>query len=350
LRSIADDIYSQYNGIPDEDWHTIIHRSATASQIDGITFPSVPDETVQRTYVGSTLAENTREPFQYYKAIKDIYTKSFKPIDKTTELLDVGCGWGRIIRFFMKDIAPGNLTGCDVSPQIIDTCRRCFHDSIPFQLIPSLPPTVFDNDSFDIIEGYSVFSHLSFYAVIQWLNEYFRILKPGGMLAMTVWKEDRFDYITALQHDVHKSPVTETYLHILQSSFSQNCSLERDVYRQCGFIFMPYSPDDPELTYGEAFVSPKRLEVIASGRFDFVTTYPLDVQQQIVVFRKKQSADPIGDAELKSLMSMAKLYDMLSICACAYNRRRYTQKAQHAFVNSFVGFAQRMKRRLLGVQ
>ncbi len=323
--TIAEKIFERYNATSDEEWRKIIQRSATEPSVDGITFPLVPDPDIQREYVGSTLAENTHEPYQYYKAIKDIYLSHFAQIDEKTKLLDVGSGWGRIIRFFMKDILPKNLFGCDVSSKIIDVCKTSFHGELDFQLIKPLPVTPYENESFDIIEGYSVFSHLSSFAVLHWMNEYFRILKPGGMLAMTVWKESRFDFIQKIQREASKSPESERYLSILQSSLSENCVFERDVYKKSGFVFIPYS-SDLENTYGEAFVSPDALMSQWQTMFDHITNFELDVDQQIVILQKKDNTQQFSDETLQAMASVAKMYDIQSICACDYNKTLYKKR------------------------
>ena len=35
-------------------------------------------------------------------------------------LLDFGCGWGRVIRYFLKDVDPGHLMGTDHNAENID--------------------------------------------------------------------------------------------------------------------------------------------------------------------------------------------------------------------------------------
>ena len=37
-----------------------------------------------------------------------------------THVLDFGCGWGRIIRFFLKDIDPARLHGTDVFEEMVE--------------------------------------------------------------------------------------------------------------------------------------------------------------------------------------------------------------------------------------
>src|SRR5262249_35167165 len=50
-----------------------------------------------------------------------------------------------------------------------------------------LPPTGFPAESFDFVYALSVFSHLSEDAHRKWLEEFKRILAPGGVFIATRW-------------------------------------------------------------------------------------------------------------------------------------------------------------------
>ena len=57
-----------------------------------------------------------------------------------------------------------------------------------------LPPLLFEPQSFDLIYGISVFTHLNQQFQPRWLQELRRILKPDGMLILslhgeTVWRQ-----------------------------------------------------------------------------------------------------------------------------------------------------------------
>jgi 2-polyprenyl-3-methyl-5-hydroxy-6-metoxy-1,4-benzoquinol methylase len=320
MSSNPEKIFKKYNSVSDEVWRDVIAQSALDPMIDGIAFPLLPDEATQRHFVGSTLAQNVNVPFQYYKAVKDTYESKFGEIDVQTRLLDVGSGWGRMIRFFIKDIAPSNLMGCDVDPKSINICDTCFRGELNFQLIRTLPPTSYEDEYFHIVEGYSVFSHLSCYAVMLWMHEYFRILKPGGMLAMTVWKQNRIDFIRKLQSEPLRTPDTERYYYDLQSSFSPHCELEEDLYKKTGFVYIPYRPDT-ETTYGEAFVSPDFLASHWSTFFEHISNCDYGGDQQIVFLRKKPNIPKIKSETLQEMARIAKLYDIQSICVNSYNKK-----------------------------
>ena len=324
MNSNAEKIFAKYNSMSDEEWKNIIKQSASDPVIDDITFPLCPDEAMQRHFVGATL-EQVDVPFDYYRTVKSIYKSNNGNFTSKTKLLDLGSGWGRILRFFMKDIKPSNLFGCDVSPISIDICNTCFSRDVSFQKIRPLPPTLYEDNSFDIIEGYSVFTHLSYYAIVLWMHEYFRLLEPGGLFAITVWKKSRFDYIRKIQSKPPISPEANKYHYNLQSSFSKDCELEEDIYNHAGYIFIPYSPGFDN-TYGEAFVSPELLSSQWSSLFEHVSTIEIKGDQQIVFLKKKTTASKIENETVQEIAKIAKFDDIRSICMTNYIRNNQEPK------------------------
>jgi SAM-dependent methyltransferase len=99
-------------------------------------------------------------------------------------ILDFGCGWGRISRFFERDTCPGDLTGVDVQPAMIEWCRS-LDPWASYQTIDTLPPTGFADASFDLIYAYGVLSHLSPRSHSAWVEEFGRLLRPGGFVIAT---------------------------------------------------------------------------------------------------------------------------------------------------------------------
>ena len=137
-----------------------------------------------------------------------------RPIDPERVVLDFGCGWGRMTRFFLKDVRPENLHGADVSPSLVALCRESI-PSCPFWLIDPMPPSTFDRDTFDVIYAYSVFSHLSERAHLRWIGEFARILKPGGVLLVTTRGRD----FIALCHSLRGRTGGDPYRELLASAF-----------------------------------------------------------------------------------------------------------------------------------
>lgn len=146
--------------------------------------PGLPDEAIQLRFTGAAGDQTLGEAFNAYKIFKKAAETSLQTDTGLITVLDFGCGWGRNIRFFLRDVEPANLWGIDCFSDAIQLC----HDTnqwANFKLIDPLPPTAFPDDKFDLVYCYSVFSHLSEDAHKQWLTEFRRILKPGGLLIAT---------------------------------------------------------------------------------------------------------------------------------------------------------------------
>ena len=151
--------------------------------------PTLPDEETQIAFIGSAGDAALGEAFNTYVLIKNLAAKHGRPIGRTSTILDFGCGWGRTLRFFMKDVPTAQLTGIDVMPRAIEL-SKANNPWCNFELTTALPPTRFADESFDLIYLYSVFSHLSEEAHLLWLAEFQRIMKPGGILIATTWPRD----------------------------------------------------------------------------------------------------------------------------------------------------------------
>lgn len=111
--------------------------------------------------------------------------KKFDRIDqRTIRCLDWGCGPARITRH-LPGLLPGSeIYGIDYNEQYIQWCTACI-TGVTFKQAGIAPPTSFAGEHFDLIIGLSVFTHLSAMNHHAWINELYRIVKPGGMLFIT---------------------------------------------------------------------------------------------------------------------------------------------------------------------
>ena len=103
-------------------------------------------------------------------------------------VLDFGCGCGRTLRWLMKSHPATHFVGADVDADAIDWCVRNLHSGEFVNSRPE-PPLPFKPASFDVVYCFSVFTHLDERMQDMWLREMKRILKPGGIVILTVHGE-----------------------------------------------------------------------------------------------------------------------------------------------------------------
>ncbi len=149
--------------------------------------PAFPPEEVQLRFTGAAGDQTMQEAFGVYSLVRSLTQQHLgRSLDS---VLEFGCGWGRIIRLFLRDVEPDRLQGIDCMPAAIDLCAST-NPYCKFSLVDPFPPTALPANAFDLVYLYSVFSHLSEEAHLKWLGEFHRILKPGGLVIATTRPRD----------------------------------------------------------------------------------------------------------------------------------------------------------------
>ena len=102
-----------FGDVDDDFWfwvHTEGYRGSAAVRK---LLPGLPHEQTQFQYVGRTGDNALKVGFAGSRIFKKLYEDVAGEFSACSNVLDFGCGWGRVIRFFLKDIDPSKLWGID---------------------------------------------------------------------------------------------------------------------------------------------------------------------------------------------------------------------------------------------
>lgn len=120
--------------------------------------------------------------YQKLRQVVELY--STRPYEAFRDVLDWGCGCGRMLRYFSNE-PEKNVVGVDIDPVNISWCKANL-PQFAFATIDAHQPLPFSDGSFDLIYGNSVFTHLRPTDQDFWLGEINRVLKADGIALVTV--------------------------------------------------------------------------------------------------------------------------------------------------------------------
>ena len=122
-------------------------------------------------------------------------------LKKDMDVLDVGCGQGRMARPLVGFLNSGHYEGFDISKNCIEWCHKHYSEipNFNFRHVPvfnkrynksgSVKASEFvfpyDDNQFDLIFLTSVFTHMFKDDVANYLTQISRVLKPGGKSLIT---------------------------------------------------------------------------------------------------------------------------------------------------------------------
>jgi SAM-dependent methyltransferase len=110
-------------------------------------------------------------------------------------IMDFGCSTGRVLRHFHSNqkTLGWQLYGVDIQARCIEWLRRHFPAEFIIYTGTVMPFLPFEDNSLDVIYGFSVFTHIK-YLWDAWLLELRRVLRPGGLLIQTIHTENAWDF------------------------------------------------------------------------------------------------------------------------------------------------------------
>jgi len=175
------------------------------------------------------------------------------------DVLDFGCGSGRVLRHWPR--TPGiRLTGSDYNPALIAWCRRNYR-GIRFTVNTLDGPLPHADASFDFSYAWSVFTHLSEDLGDHWIRELHRVLRPGGLLFVTMHGEFYASWMSAQELQAFRAG--DVVVHRGGASGTNVCAVFHNpasVRRKFGerFELLDHQPGGPRLREQDCYLLKKR--------------------------------------------------------------------------------------------
>ena len=184
--AMADPIvgFEAFRNLTDKAWIDTIIKSLSTPIIEGVRFAGFPDEPFKKGSGFIVTTDALRDAGQFYCQVKK-YVRARSVSISNARMLDFGIGWGRHARFFARDTKFGNIYGVDVWPLMIELCRTSMVPA-SVSLIEPFGRLPYRDQFFDIVYAYSVFTHLPEIMADHWLKEIRRVMRPGGLIIITV--------------------------------------------------------------------------------------------------------------------------------------------------------------------
>lgn len=106
------------------------------------------------------------------------YLKNWMPNNKNANIIDVACGGGKLLHFFVVN-GYQNIKGIDISNDQVELSKQVTSNVIKGDIIEYLEN---NPNCFDLITGYDIIEHFYKDEVIRFLNAACSALQPGGRL------------------------------------------------------------------------------------------------------------------------------------------------------------------------
>lgn len=266
----GDERFALFRGLPDDLWALLLTRQYDAYPNLRALLPDVPEPGLQELWNGRSGVALAQQGRSFYSRVRERYAlHSERPLAES-RVLDFGCGWGRLTRFFARDVQPGALYGCDPVDYILDVCRQ---SRVPATLARSelVPDRLPFDEPMDLVFSFSVFTHISERAHLACLAALHAGIAPGGVLVLTVRPPAYLDL----------SPLMEPV---------------PGVGAEARYVFAPHPAEEShhqwqggEMTYGEAVVTLPYVRERWSPQFELLEVDVLvdDLYQVMLTLRRR---------------------------------------------------------------
>lgn len=135
--------------------------------------------------------------------VVDAFLDRYLDHGRALRILDAGCGTGGMLERLRRY---GRVVGVDVADEALALCRRRDLTALARGSIERLP---FASDSFDLLVSFDVIYHKAVEDDLLALREFWRVLKPGGLMVVRVpaydWLRGAHDIAVHTRHRYSRS-------------------------------------------------------------------------------------------------------------------------------------------------
>jgi Methyltransferase domain len=278
-----------FAGLSDAEWFDTNLRSPRLGENGAAAAPGLPllpGDAEQVRFTSLAGEANLRQAFSFYGFCRQLLLES-GAVESDDRILDFGSGWGRVARFWLRDVAPESLWCVDVLSDAIDLLKAT---RMPANVVQCdvLPPVADLPTGFRLVHAYSVFSHLSESTAHSWIQYFAGLVEPGGLIVVTTRGRPFVDWLRSSRE--RPTPPEDRYERHLGETAPPQDELERR-YEAGEFVFLPVGGIGDELAggyYGEAMIPPayaKRFEQYGLTLRDVRDDVP-DVEQAVIVLER----------------------------------------------------------------
>jgi SAM-dependent methyltransferase len=270
--------FALFRGLDVDLWALLLTQEYEAYPNIRALLPDVPEPSLQQLWNGASGVALANQGKSFYGKLGERFARrSDRPL-AASRVLDFGCGWGRLTRFFARDVEPGHLYGCDPVEQILDVCRQ---SGVPATLARTdfLPERLPFEEPFDLAFSFSVFTHISEAAHESCLRALHGALRPGAILVLTVRPPEYLRFSALMR------PALEALGPDLRSALEQP-----------RYLFVPHEAEPSqfqyaggEMTYGETVITLPYMRERWSPLFELLDVNLLvgDLHQVMVTLRRR---------------------------------------------------------------
>jgi 2-polyprenyl-3-methyl-5-hydroxy-6-metoxy-1,4-benzoquinol methylase len=228
-------------------------------------FPTMASEEVQKNWTGTHGEVLLSQSLAFVKTMVTGYVSITGKKIENANILDYGCGWGRLIRLLYKFTSVENIYGVDPWDQSIKECEK--HEvKANLALSDWVPISLPFARQFDLIFAFSVFTHLSEKTALVVLKTLRKYINDDGLLVISIRPKEYWR--------IHEKGILAPKMI--------------SIHDEKGFAFNPHHrpPINGDVTYGDTSISLAFFDNnVSQWKLEFVEFNSVD-PYQVILFLK----------------------------------------------------------------